>query len=122
MASDSISTYSRLTMKLSVSLLLLVFAVPLSLKAQTESAGRPLVAYVGTYTGEEGEAIEVYLEGENLMARPDGDRPLPIFPESESLFSPRGIPVVIEFRRENGAVSELIVRQGPYEESYRKAR
>ena len=82
-----------------------------------------LGAYIGRYTKDDGEAIEVYLEGETLMVRPDDDRPLPVFAETETVFSPRGIPVTVEFERDaEGAVLALVVRQGPYEESYRKTR
>jgi hypothetical protein len=82
-----------------------------------------LGAYVGSYTDEDGESIEVYLEDGALVVRPDGDRPLAVFPESESVFSPRGIPAVIEFvRGEDGETSALVVRQGPYEETYIRSR
>ena len=82
-----------------------------------------LGAYVGTYAKEDGESIEVYVEGDDLMVRPDGDRPLPVFPESETVFSPRGIPVSVEFLTGgDGAATALVVRQGPYEETYEKTR
>ena len=79
--------------------------------------------YVGRYEKEDGEAITITLEEDHLLAHPDDDRPLPIHPESKTVFSPRGIPAVLEFvRSASGTVTALIVRQGPYEETYRKVR
>jgi CubicO group peptidase (beta-lactamase class C family) len=82
-----------------------------------------LGAYVGRYEKEDGEAITVSIEEGQLIAVPNDDRPLPIFPESETVFSPRSVPAVIEFvRAASGETEALIVRQGPYEERYDRVR
>ena len=82
-----------------------------------------LGTYIGRYEKEDGEAITISLDNGELVAQPDDDRPLPIFPETQTVFSPRSVPVTVEFVvGPSGETDALVIRQGPYEERYTRVR
>jgi len=75
-----------------------------------------LSAYVGTYELRPGFDMVVTLEGDKLVTQATGQPKLPIFAESETKFFPKAIDAQIEFfRDEKGAVTHLVLHQGPAE-------
>jgi hypothetical protein len=75
-----------------------------------------LAQYVGTYELKPGFYLVVTLEGGQLMTQATGQDKVPIFAETETKFFPKVTNGEIEFLRDaKGAVTHLMLRQGPAE-------
>lgn len=75
-----------------------------------------LESFVGPYEMETGSRLDVSLEAGQLGVGPEGQDVIPIFPETETTFFLRVIDATIEFfKDETGAVTHLILYQGPAE-------
>ncbi len=75
-----------------------------------------LSRYVGTYELQPGFDLVVTLEGGQLITQATGQAKLPIFPESETKFFPKVMDASIEFFKDDkGAVTHLVLHQGPAE-------
>jgi CubicO group peptidase (beta-lactamase class C family) len=68
--------------------------------------------YAGDYEMAPGFSIVITREGDHLMAAPTGQGKKEIFPASETSFFLKGIDVQLEFVREGGKVTGLILHQG----------
>ena len=70
--------------------------------------------YAGTYELRPGFNLVVTLEGEQLMSQATGQPKVPLFAESESKFFLKAVDAQIEFfKNEQGAVTHLMLHQGP---------
>ncbi len=75
-----------------------------------------LQQYVGTYELRPGFDLVITLEGDNLMTQATGQNKIPIFAESQTKFFPKVMDAEIEFFNDDkGAVTHLILHQGPVE-------
>jgi hypothetical protein len=75
-----------------------------------------LAQYAGTYELRPGFDLVVTLEGDHLITQATGQSQLPIFAESETKFFPKVMEASIEFfKDEKGAVTHLMLNQGPAE-------
>jgi hypothetical protein len=72
-----------------------------------------LSRYVGAYQMAQGPAMLVTLEGNQLVCQLGNQAPLPIFPESETLFFPKVVDAEIEFSKDDGQApaSQLTLHQ-----------
>lgn len=69
--------------------------------------------YTGVFEGEGVGRLTITLEDGGLFVEPEGEGKLPVFPETETTFSPRSIPARLEFTfGSDGMVDGLIVHQG----------
>ena len=68
--------------------------------------------YVGVFEGEGIGRLTITLEDGGLFVEPDGEAKLLVFPETETVFSPRSVPAQLQFTFDpDGNVDGLIVRQ-----------
>ncbi|MCL5745143.1 MAG: DUF3471 domain-containing protein, partial [Acidobacteria bacterium] len=75
-----------------------------------------LAQYTGTYELRPGFNMVITLEGGQLMSQATGQAKIPLFAESETKFFPKVMDAEIEFLKDGkGAVSHLVLRQGPAE-------
>lgn len=75
-----------------------------------------LKQYVGTYELQPGFDLVVTLEDGQLMSQATGQGKLPMFAETETKFFLKVVDAQIEFLKdENGAVTHLMLHQGPAE-------
>jgi CubicO group peptidase (beta-lactamase class C family) len=75
-----------------------------------------LADYVGAYQLAPGFAMEVTLEGGQLMVQATGQGKAPVFAESDTKFFPKVVDAEIEFFRDDkGAVAYLVLRQGGHD-------
>jgi hypothetical protein len=72
-----------------------------------------LSRYVGAYQLPQGPAILITLEGNQLASKLGNQAPLPIFPESETMFFQKAVDAQIEFPKVDGEgkASQLTVHQ-----------
>lgn len=71
-----------------------------------------LERYTGVFEGEGVGRLTITLEDGGLFVEPDGEGKLPVFAESETVFSPRSLPAQLEFTfGADGLVDGLIVHQ-----------
>jgi CubicO group peptidase (beta-lactamase class C family) len=71
-----------------------------------------LARYVGTYQLAPGTDLTIRLDGSQLIAQLGGQKPLPIFPESETRFFLRAVDAQLDFVRDDkGAVTHAILHQ-----------
>jgi CubicO group peptidase (beta-lactamase class C family) len=85
-------------------------------KKEVQVPAKILADYVGTYQLRPGFDLVVTLEGNQLMTQATGQPKFPIFAESETEFFPKVIDADIEFFRDDkGAVTHLVLHQGPAE-------
>lgn len=79
-------------------------------------APKILEQYVGTYEMRPGFDMAITLEGGQLVSQATGQGKMPLFAESETKFFPKVLDAEIEFvKNDKGAVTEMILRQGPGE-------
>ncbi len=82
-----------------------------------------LERYTGVYDGDGIGRLVITLEGGQLFVQPDGEAKLPVFAESEVVFSPEALPAQVEFIfGATGEVNGLVVRQNGLELSARRVR
>ena len=75
-----------------------------------------LARYVGTYELRPGFDMVITLEGSQLISQATGQGKIPLFAESETKFFPKVIDAQIEFFKDDkGAVTYLVLHQGPAE-------
>jgi hypothetical protein len=75
-----------------------------------------LSKYVGTYELQPGFDLVVTLEGDQLMTQATGQPKFPVFAESETKFFPKVVDAEIDFFKDDkGAVTYLVLHQGPNE-------
>ena len=87
-----------------------------SLRTETKVSPAILAKYVGTYELQPGVDNVVTLEGDQLMTQLTGQQKLPLFAESETKFFLRVVDAQVEFiKDQQGAVTHLLLRQGPNE-------
>lgn len=80
-----------------------------------------LERYTGVFEGEGVGRLTITLGDGGLFVEPDGEARLPVFPESETVFSPTTVQAQIEFTFDaDGEVDGLIIRQGGQEIPVRK--
>jgi CubicO group peptidase (beta-lactamase class C family) len=70
-----------------------------------------LKQYIGEYELAPGFVITVRLDGKQLTAQATGQDAFELFAESETMFNVRVVPARVEFVKEGGAVSKLILHQ-----------
>jgi CubicO group peptidase (beta-lactamase class C family) len=79
-------------------------------------APKILEQYVGTYEMRPGFDMAITLEGGQLVSQATGQGKIPLFAESETKFFPKLMDAEIEFVKDDkGAVTQMILRQGPGE-------
>jgi len=72
-----------------------------------------LADYVGSYQLAPGVAMDITLDGGQLMTQVTGQGKVPIFAQSDTKFFPKVVDAEIEFFRDDkGAVSYLVLHQG----------
>jgi CubicO group peptidase (beta-lactamase class C family) len=70
-------------------------------------------AYVGEYEVGPGFVLRVFREGDKFMTQATGQPAFEIFPESETVFSPRAFPAKLTFMKDaDGKVNALRIDQG----------
>jgi len=70
-------------------------------------------AYVGEYEVGPGFVLRVFREGDKFMTQATGQPAFEIFPESETIFSPRAFPAKLTFMKDvDGKVNALRIDQG----------
>ena len=75
-----------------------------------------LAQYVGTYELKPGFDLAITLEGDKLMSQATGQGKAQIFPETETSFFLKVTDAQVEFFRDStGAVTHLMLHQGPAE-------
>ena len=75
-----------------------------------------LAQYVGTYELKPGFDLAITLEGDKLMSQATGQGKAQIFPEAETRFFLKVTDAQVEFFRDStGAVTHLMLHQGPAE-------
>jgi CubicO group peptidase (beta-lactamase class C family) len=75
-----------------------------------------LELYTGTYELKPGFDLVITLEAEQLMSQATGQGKIALFAESETKFFPKVMDAQIEFFRDDeGAVTHLVLHQGPAE-------
>jgi len=68
--------------------------------------------YVGDYEVGPGFVLRVFREGDKLMTQATGQGVFEIFPESETVFSPRAFPAKLTFVKDGeGKVTEIRIDQ-----------
>jgi CubicO group peptidase (beta-lactamase class C family) len=79
-------------------------------------APKILEQYRGTYEMRPGFDMAITLEGGQLVSQATGQGKIPLFPASETKFFPKVMDAEIEFVKDDkGAVTQMILRQGPSE-------
>ena len=85
-------------------------------KKEIQVSPKILSDYAGTYQLRPGFDLVVTLEGEQLMAQATGQPKFPIFAESPTKFFLKVVDAEVEFFRDDkGAVTSLVLHQGPAE-------
>lgn len=80
-----------------------------------------LARYTGVFEGEGVGRLTITLEDGGLFVEPDGEGKLPVFPETETVFSPSSVPAQLEFTFDaTGEVDGLIVHQNGQQVPVRK--
>jgi hypothetical protein len=75
-----------------------------------------LEQYVGTYEMRPGFDMAITLEGGQLISQATGQGKIPLFAATETKFFPKVMDAEIEFVKDDkGAVTQMILRQGPGE-------
>jgi CubicO group peptidase (beta-lactamase class C family) len=75
-----------------------------------------LAQYAGAYELRPGFDLVITLEGDQLISQATGQGKIPLFAESETKFFPKVMDATIEFLKDDqGAVSHLVLHQGPAE-------
>ena len=75
-----------------------------------------LEQYVGVYELQPGFELTVILRAGQLISQATGQREIPLFAQSETVFFPKVMDAEIEFfRGDDGTVTHLVLKQGPAE-------
>src|SRR5439155_16638048 len=72
-----------------------------------------MVRYVGAYQMSPGINMLITLDHDNLISQLTNQRPVPIFPESESIFFPKVVDAQLEFSEsdEQGRANRMTLHQ-----------
>jgi len=96
---------------------------PAAARTEIQLPEETLKSYVGVYELAPGSAISITLEGGQLFGQPSGQERLPIFPEALDRFFVRAVDAQVAFTRDpGGAVTGLVLTQGPLQQDARKTR
>jgi CubicO group peptidase (beta-lactamase class C family) len=77
---------------------------------------KTLAQYVGDYQLSPNFALNIRLEGDQLISKATGQGDLKIYPESETLFFPKEVDAEIEFvKNDKGEVTHLILHQNGHD-------
>ncbi len=87
-----------------------------SQRTETKVSPAILAKYVGAYELQPGVENVITLEGDQLMTQLTGQQKFPLFAESETKFFLKVVDAQVEFIKDpQGAVTHLLLRQGPNE-------
>src|SRR5439155_24635924 len=67
--------------------------------------------YAGAYQLAGGPAMLITLEGTQLVSKLGNQQPVPIFPESETMFFQKVVDAQLEFSKEDGKASQVTIHQ-----------
>ena len=105
---------------------MLAHGQPVTLASERKAIALPaevLARYAGVYQADGGPALDVSVEGGQLVVRAAGGGSITLLAESERMFFIRDLNMQVEFVRDaSGAVSELITYQGGRQDRARRIK